>query len=137
MTIAISPALLALHDWDELIFGGFICLHCTPDDAEFPEENVGWPCATLQEAGMTDEMAEQVIKNDRERIRVGHFNDAVPVGTPVRYWTGVRQGEGKVSRTRTPAELLSGHTAVVWVEGEGSCIALSHICTLSAAEATR
>lgn len=62
-----------------------------------------------------------------EQMLVNLFNDANPVGTPVRYWTGFMEGEGKTSVTRTPAQLLSGHTAVVWVDGEASCIALSHV----------
>lgn len=133
MNIPIDPALLALHDWDELIFGGFICLHCTPDDADSPEENVYYPCPALRDAGMTEVIAEQVIKAHYEQQRVTAFNSAVPVGTPVHYWTGARQGAGKSSRTRTPAELLGGHTPVVWVEGEPSCIALTHIDVLAAA----
>lgn len=55
------------------------------------------------------------------------FNKHWPVGTTVRYWTGLREGEGKLSRTRTAASVLGGHTAVVWVEDEPDCIALSHI----------
>lgn len=55
------------------------------------------------------------------------FNAAYPVGTPVRYWKGVREGDGLTSRTRSEAQVLGGHTAVVWVENEASCIALSHI----------
>ncbi|MEU4231122.1 hypothetical protein AB0F17_43095 [Nonomuraea sp. NPDC026600] len=55
------------------------------------------------------------------------WNAAYPVGQPVRYWTGWREGEGRRSRTRTPAQLLGGHTAVVWMEGESSCVALSHV----------
>lgn len=55
------------------------------------------------------------------------FNKQWPVGTAVRYWTGLREGQGKLSRTRTAASVLSGHTAVVWVEDHGACIALSHI----------
>lgn len=127
MTIPIDPDLLALHKYDELIFGGFICTHCTPDDADDADDNVGFPCPPLREAGMTNDMAVQVIKAHRELIRADHFNENVPVGTPVRYWTGDRHGYGKASRTRSVAEVLGGHTAVVWVEGEASCIALSHI----------
>lgn len=55
------------------------------------------------------------------------FNKLFPKGTRVRYWTLKREGRGKVSRTRSEAQVLSGHTAVVWVEGEGYCVALSHI----------
>ncbi len=55
------------------------------------------------------------------------WNVANVVGTPVRYWTGLRKGGGVESRTRTEASVLGGHTAVVWVEGEGACIALTHV----------
>jgi hypothetical protein len=55
------------------------------------------------------------------------WNIRHPVGTPVRYWSGVREGEGKLSKTTHAAVLLSGHTPVVWVEGESGCIALSHV----------
>lgn len=55
------------------------------------------------------------------------FNKSFPVGTHVRYWTFDRHGLGKVSTTRSVASVLSGHTAVVWVEGEAGCIALSHV----------
>lgn len=58
---------------------------------------------------------------------VAAFNAANPVGTPVRYWTGAREGEGRTSVTRTEAQVLSGHTPVVWVEGHGACIALTHV----------
>lgn len=58
---------------------------------------------------------------------VDQWNARHPVGTPVEYWTFVREGTGKMSRTRTNAQLLSGHTAVVWVDGEPSCISLSHV----------
>jgi hypothetical protein len=51
----------------------------------------------------------------------------LPIGTPVRYWTGIREGEGKTSHTRTEVRMLGGHTPVVWVEGEPSCIALTHV----------
>lgn len=58
---------------------------------------------------------------------VNHFNHDHTIGTPVRYWTGTREGAGKTSHIRTRAELMGGHTPVVWVEGEASAIALTHI----------
>lgn len=54
------------------------------------------------------------------------FNAEAPVGTPVLYWTGLREGQGKMSRTRSTASLMSDH-AVVWVEGQAACIALTHV----------
>lgn len=62
-----------------------------------------------------------------QRKLVEDFNNNIDVGAPVRYWTGVREGEGVLSKTKSKAELLGEHTAVVWVEGHAACIALSHI----------
>jgi hypothetical protein len=50
-----------------------------------------------------------------------------PVGTPVRYWPGVRAGEGRESVTRTPAWLVGGHTTCVSVDGYPGGIALTHV----------
>ncbi|GAA0971167.1 MULTISPECIES: hypothetical protein [Actinocorallia] len=62
-----------------------------------------------------------------EAEAVQRWNAAHPIGTPVRYWTGFREGEGAAGTTRTEAQLLGGHTAVVWVTGESSCISLTHV----------
>ncbi len=64
---------------------------------------------------------------DTAAAAVESWNTLHPVGTPVRYWPGFRVGEGIASKTRTRASVLSGHTAVVWVEGHPACIALTHI----------
>lgn len=58
---------------------------------------------------------------------VAQFNDHVPVGTPVAYWPGIREGAGAVSVTRSRAWLLGDHTPVVMVEGYGGGIALTHV----------
>lgn len=63
----------------------------------------------------------------RASIRATLWNKAHPVGTAVRYWTGVRVGEGCVGTTRSHADVLGGHTAVVWVTGHSACIALTHV----------
>ena len=60
----------------------------------------------------------QVTKRDAEH----------PVGTLVRYWRGVREGEPSgVGKVRWPAELLGGHTPVVWIEDCTGCVALTHV----------
>jgi hypothetical protein len=59
--------------------------------------------------------------------RVEGWNQHYPVGTPVRFWTGCKEGEGRVSRTRSEAFLLGGHTACVMVEGHSSGVALTHV----------
>jgi hypothetical protein len=54
------------------------------------------------------------------------FNTKNKVGEFVTYWTGVREGEGKVGRIRFQAEVMGGHTPVVYIDGVGS-VALSHV----------
>ena len=55
--------------------------------------------------------------------------EQLPLRTAIRYWTGARVGAGKRSRTRTIVQPLGGEggTPVVWVEGEGGCISMTHI----------
>jgi len=53
------------------------------------------------------------------------FNARFEVGSAVEY-REVKDGAGKLYVTRTPAEVLSGHTAVVWLEGKSGCVAVSH-----------
>ena len=74
-------------------------------------------------------------KRDAERD-ADAWNAARPVGTPVRYWTGCREGDGKVSATRSRAQSMGSH-ASVWVYGEASCIALSHVEALRLGRAAR
>jgi hypothetical protein len=64
------------------------------------------------------------------RLRVNPadaWNAAHPVGTAVRYWSGYREGEGRTSRTRTPAWMLGSDLAVVSVDGHSGGIALTHV----------
>lgn len=56
------------------------------------------------------------------------FNAAVKVGQRVRYQAIKGEGPSIEYKTRTPAQVLSGHTAVVWLEGKSGCVACSH-CT--------
>jgi hypothetical protein len=74
-------------------------------------------------------MAEWRRQNEEieNRLAVETFNRTTPIGSPVRYWTGARVGGGRVSVTRSEAQILSGHTPVVWVEGHSGCIALTHV----------
>ncbi|MFE5514501.1 hypothetical protein ACFQ9J_28600 [Streptomyces sp. NPDC056529] len=60
------------------------------------------------------------------------WNRLYPVGTPVTAYPGCRpeddpHDERLVTRTRSKAEVLGGHTDVVWVDGHGACIALTHV----------
>lgn len=62
-----------------------------------------------------------------EQKLVDDWNSKHTIGQRVRYWRGVREGTGVESVTRTDAQLLSGHTAVVWIEGCSGCIGLTHV----------
>ncbi|MFE2832260.1 hypothetical protein ACFXI6_14600 [Streptomyces mirabilis] len=67
------------------------------------------------------------------------FNSLYPVGTPVVAYPGCRpegdsNDERLVTRTRSKAEVLGGHTDVVWVDGHGACIALTHVDVVTDAE---
>lgn len=57
------------------------------------------------------------------------FNAKYPNGARVRYWKGAKEGEpsGEGVMKYGPAQVLSGHTAVIWIEGCAGCVALSHI----------
>lgn len=60
------------------------------------------------------------------------FNALYPVGSPVIAYPGARPEDipsatRLVTRTRSTAQVLGGHTDVVWVEGHGACIALTHV----------
>ncbi|WP_333743559.1 hypothetical protein [Streptomyces ardesiacus] len=59
------------------------------------------------------------------------FNARYPVGTPVFAYPGIRPEDGAgtrlVTRTRTEARLSASGDPVVWVEGEGAYICLTHV----------
>lgn len=60
------------------------------------------------------------------------FNALHKVGTAVIAYPGFRPEVDPAARriettTRSTAEVLGGHTDVVWVHGHDACIALTHI----------
>lgn len=63
------------------------------------------------------------------------FNRLYPIGTPVVVYPGIRPDDARnpanvrriETQTRSKAQLLGGHTDVVWVEDHGACIALTHV----------
>jgi hypothetical protein len=54
---------------------------------------------------------------------VARFNETHPVGTPVLYRSSPSSAALE-TRTRAPASVLSGHTAVVFVDFVSGCVAL-------------
>jgi hypothetical protein len=63
----------------------------------------------------------------KTRALLEQFNAACPIGTPVLYWPGALEGEGRKSVTRSVAWMLGNHTPVVMVEGYAGGIAITHI----------
>ena len=61
------------------------------------------------------------------------WNERHPVGTPVLFWPMMRAEAGRPSRTRTPAWVIGGHSAVVMVEGYAGGISLTHVDAVDAA----
>ena len=60
------------------------------------------------------------------------WNAVHPIGTPVRYWRGLRDGDGQVAVTRSKAWRLSSGEPVVMVEGCAGGIALTHVEAIDA-----
>ena len=142
--------LLTLHNWDELVFGGFYCLHCSPDDGW--SDVIAWPCQPLLDAGVTIDDARALIQEYRHRIHTEHqaekaaekrkgqqaaddFNAKYPVGTSVIAYPSVRpEFDAKlaeqtrlVTTTRTLAWILGHGTPVVSVHGYAGGIELEHV----------
>lgn len=63
----------------------------------------------------------------RNELMVDNWNLRFP-STPVRvrFWKGLRLGEPREGETWTEAQLLGGHTPVVYIKGHGA-IALTHV----------
>lgn len=68
----------------------------------------------------------------RAEREAADWNERHPAGTPVRYWPGAREGEGRQGVTRDEASTLCG-IAVVWIKGHAGCVALSHVEAIEAA----
>ena len=63
--------------------------------------------------------------SNRAQAEVDQWNSVFPVGTSVWYRTD--GGSELPDKTRSEAELLSGHTAVIWLEGKSGCVALDRV----------
>ncbi|HDZ14713.1 hypothetical protein LCGC14_1961170 [marine sediment metagenome] len=67
---------------------------------------------------MTDSMEVMKSKTDA-------FNERNPVGTSVTVIKDL--GEKFETQVKYPAEVLSGHTPVVWLEGISGCYLLNRV----------
>jgi hypothetical protein len=51
----------------------------------------------------------------------------MPVGTPVVYWLGVKDGPGRAGVIRNTFSVFGSRVVVGWVAGQASFVAASHI----------
>lgn len=65
--------------------------------------------------------------------QVAVWNQTVPIGSEVEYHPVIDESDCRVTKTRSAAFVLSGHTACVFVEGQTGCVALD-ACVVSHSE---
>lgn len=60
-----------------------------------------------------------------EAAAVDQWNATFPVGAAIFY----KEDDGKMTETRTTSEaqMLGGHTGVIWIEGRAGCVALDRV----------
>ena len=64
------------------------------------------------------------MKSERElQQECDDFNQQFAVGT--KGWLHMDSGEKRETYTRSIAQVLSGHTAVIWVKGVAGCYLLN------------
>ena len=56
--------------------------------------------------------------------QVAVWNQTVPIGSEVEYHPVIGETAHRVTKTRSAAFVLSGHTACVFLEGKAGCVAL-------------
>lgn len=54
------------------------------------------------------------------------WNAAHPIGTTVKYFPVTGNPKFAITKTKSNAYVLSGHTAVLFVEGVSGCVALDN-----------
>jgi hypothetical protein len=91
----------------------------------------GGQMAPVEETPVSPEALHKAMTSRKAlanpQIAVAAWNNAVSVGQWVDY-REVEDAAPQRLRTRTRAEVLSGHTAVVWLEGKSGCVCCTH-CT--------
>lgn len=63
------------------------------------------------------------------------WNAAHKVGVTVAYEEILGEGETFRGKSRSEAQVLGSHSAVIWLEGKSSCVSLDH-CMVLAGEVT-
>jgi hypothetical protein len=104
-----NAVLSALHD---RTVGGF-----TPARVVEQLENAGYGLEKVNGHAVTPDTAAL-------ELRCAEWNAKHRVGTKVEYHPVIGEKDHRLTRTRSAAYVLSGHTAVLFVESESGCVAL-------------
>jgi hypothetical protein len=93
----------------------------------YPEGFLGTGAQAEYEQAIDLPMCKRCLKKNKfqDLISPAH-NERFPIGTPVRYWPGIKAGDGAESVTTTPVFLVGG-TICVTVKDYPGGIALTHI----------
>lgn len=102
-------------DWRQPCAPGGYCLF---EDGEVVRTDDGCPTHSLRPGVRLPDVPVSA--------EVAQWNEHVPIGTPVLFWPGAREGQGRETRTRTKAWNMSGQP-VVMVHGYAGGIALTHV----------
>ncbi len=76
---------------------------------------------------VSPELLQGAMRHSDPKVVAAAWNNAVSIGQWVDY-REVADAAPQRLQTRTRAEVLSGHTAVVWLEGKSGCVCCTH-CT--------
>ncbi len=69
-------------------------------------------------------------KAKKLQTQCDEFNASAPIGTEVLVKKD--SGENVITKTRSEAQVLSGHTAVIWLEGISGCYLLDRVSKVKA-----
>ena len=133
---------VTLPEYDFTAAAGYPCILRNVEALRCPKDGKialdGQVCeAALEQIARTLAESKEPMDNDGARFLrkaedyqrevVATWNANHPIGTPVRYWPGVREGAGRVGITRTPAWLMGKKWPAVSVSGYAGGIHLTHV----------
>lgn len=94
------------------------------DAAVIVAETLAEPVTRVRQRSLSEMI--DAANNEAEK-----FNAEFPPGTPVEYWSGVREGDGKIGHTKGKAFASRSGQAVVFLDNASSYHALSHVRPLN------
>lgn len=86
-----------------------------------------WPDTTFADLECHVASRRPPTRKELAQQEADAFNAAHPVGTMLRFWSGVKEGAPTgLAAISHPAQVMSDH-ASVWMSGVRSCHSLSHV----------